>query len=113
MSDEKKAPLEYSPTATPRRLPMELISGKSPGVEPLYLESYQRNPPKGRHKYAAMGCDHNFFSASFVPAPLCDECRQSMVDHSDTHWVCKTEGCLKKGIPVHTGVYPIRKVRDA
>ena len=113
MSDEKKVRLDYSPTATPQRLPMVMLSDKTQGFHPPHVEIYLREPPKGRHKYAAMGCDHNFFSASFVPAPLCDECRQSMVAHSDTHWVCQTEGCSKKGTPVHTGVYPIRESRDA
>jgi hypothetical protein len=48
-----------------------------------------------------------FFSASWVPAPKCDECQTSMDPASSTEWACPNTDCGKHGEPIHVGVYPL------
>ena len=52
--------------------------------------------------------DVRFWDISLVPPSKCDVCGQEMEPASSHQWRCTNETCVKGGLPVHTGVYPIQ-----
>ena len=54
--------------------------------------------------------DVKILSVSLVSAPICAACGVSMEPASDTEWKCICLLCDSRGVPVHTGVYPIERM---
>jgi len=50
---------------------------------------------------------------SWVGPSKCEACKTPMEPSGSIHWACVNEDCDQKGIPIHTGVYPVLIIKDA
>jgi len=53
------------------------------------------------------------FSISFVKSPRCEACGEAMEPAGDIHWSCVNDDCDRKGISIHTGVYPFIPIKES
>lgn len=61
------------------------------------------------HKYL----DAPRFEISWVSAPPCEDCGTPMEPSDIMGWACVNEDCDKKGIPIHTGIYPFIPIKGS
>jgi len=53
------------------------------------------------------------FEISWVKSPKCERCQTRMEPADSLHWACVNDDCDRKGISIHTGVYPSIPIKES